>query len=228
METNSDQLNIIEYPVTLPLTEDQLELWFDDIKSYYFTIDYENSSLTPIQFLNYIYNAGINCTLKPINDQDKLNQLVSAYVKYDRLVSIDYLNDVWCSIALSNDDRNNKFYQFDSQLVEQVRSLFYNFRLFLPLAVDSTIKTTDVFDSEFDRPTLFDINVISLRHSNLFWVLLQSLSNQHRDRIFYRKMFTELIFEGQSILGPFLTEFNPISIAYSLVAQDGSDNQANK
>ena len=41
---------------TLPLTDEQLDEYFDDIDQYYFGIDIDNSELEAKNILNYIYN----------------------------------------------------------------------------------------------------------------------------------------------------------------------------
>lgn len=224
--------------ITLPLTDEQLDKWFDNISEYHFNINYDKSSLKGKNFLNYVYNANIDFTLL-FDDVETLEEILIEYVKFDRLKSISTLDNLWSMILLYtiSEDKPQldkdietfivSFINKHELLVNKLISFFFSFNTLLPHINEENKES--LFTKTVTEDS-FSINVITLCQSSIFWDFFSHLQNYHcEDLYFYDKFFNEPIFEGMTILGPLLQYFNPISATILLMEEyNGSSDKANE
>ena len=83
---------------TIPLSEEELDKYFDNIENYFFNIDYQNINLKSEFIINYIYNSEMNCNITNLLFDKKLEKLLLEYITTDKLLSIDSINNLWIKI----------------------------------------------------------------------------------------------------------------------------------
>ena len=65
----------------IPFSDKELDTYFDDIESYFFHIDLDNSQYGGSKLLTYIYNSGMKANIESNHFSDKLEELLLEYIK---------------------------------------------------------------------------------------------------------------------------------------------------
>lgn len=205
---------------TLPLTDEQLDEYFDDIDQYYFGIDIDNSELEAKNILNYIYNSGMKCDLQISKYSDKLKQMLVHFITTDKFIHIPVLEDLWCAIIRYNLNKFSvndttlvtfieDFFVENQDLIDELTNILFNLKFYLCNIKINEKETQDSLENKhFDK---VKNNIVSLRHSNVFWLLM--MDYDHKDlELFNYTNFNSLSFEGRKIYYYFYNEFNPFTV----------------
>lgn len=202
---------------TIPLSEEELDKYFDNIENYFFNIDYQNINLKSEFIINYIYNSEMNCNITNLLFDKKLEKLLLEYITTDKLLSIDSINNLWIKILyykigklqLENLLEKNfieDFIKNHDDLIQELLSILYCLKVFL---------VNVVFKEEIKAPnktfSYIGNNFISLRNDDNFWTLLSDVDELNLKYYNY-KNFDEPIFDGFKIAHFFYDEFTPLSI----------------
>ncbi len=215
----------------LPLSDEQLDEYFESIEDYMFFIDLDPTELDARSMLNYIYNSGMESDIK-INEvtpenTEKLNALMLEYVKTDKLVYIPLLSDLWGSVCLHTmftdlESPDAEVHAFVTQFIEKhkeladevteaVASLYF---FLLSMMIDGDTK-----QNGFPRKKLAEgigANLVNLRRSGNFWSFFMNI-NDYKGEIYNIENFEEFKYDGFTIAHYFLEEFSPFT---SIVAMN--------
>ena len=209
----------------LPLSDEQLDEYFENIEDYMFFIDLDPTELDARSTLNYIYNSGMTCDIKidevtPENTK-KLNALLLEYIKTDKLVYIDLLSELWGSICLhimfpdlvSPEQEVHTFVtqfieknkELATEVTEALASLYY---CLLSMMIDGNTE-----QNGFPKKKLSDsigANFVNLRRSGNFWSFFMNI-NDYKGEVYNIEDFDEFKYDGFSISHFFFEEFSPFS-----------------
>lgn len=209
----------------LPLSDKQLDEYFENIEDYTFFIDLDATELDARSTLNYIYNSGMSCDFKieevtPENTA-KLNALLIEYIRTDKLVYIDLLSELWGSVCLhvmfpDLESPEQEVHTFITQFIEKnkelaeevtgaVASLYYHL---LSIMFDGSTKKNG-----YPRKKLSDAigaNLVNLRRSGNFWSFFMNI-NEYKGEIYNIEDFEAFKFDGYAISHFFFEEFSPFS-----------------
>lgn len=221
-----NQKNLIKQIWTkIPFSDKELDTYFDDIESYFFHIDLDNSQYGGNKLLTYIYNSGMKANIESNHFSDKLEELLLEYIKTNKIISIQSLNDIWTTILLNrinvkdfngNNSEYNNFINFfiekHRDIVDELLSVSKGLKTFL---LNMVISDDDdsLPDEEICTKTFKNVgqNIVSLRNSIIFWDLLAKLETI--DDYLYKEFVTDS-FDGKKIAYFFFSEFNPLGILY--------------
>lgn len=201
----------------LPYKKEELQELMDKnmFSKYQIPIDYSNSNFkNNDQFLNYLSNCGILFPiLKNYELDDKLEDLLIKYIRFDRIYNIDALTSIWMSILFKEgisyvdpkleefiDSFRNKY----KDLINEINNFFYalhslTMNLISPEDQDLQEKIKNAKDTKFK---FIDVNVLSMTHSILF---CKYMVYNKCDEL---QIFDELInptIEGETLVNRFLT-----------------------
>lgn len=212
--------NIVK--ISIPLSEENLDKYLENIKDYYFIIDVQNSKYKNKQLLNYIYNCEMDCDLEIIDYNDEIESLLLDYIKDNKLNSIPKLNFLWIEIlayVLKIDiqidymDFIEKFVKNNNFIIKELLSILKSLKLHLfQLFFDETgtIENKEIKDNNF-----VGNNFVSLRNSSAFWIILEKLDKVDIE-VFNYNFFNDYSFEGYKISYYFENNFNPFSYINTL------------
>lgn len=221
--TNLNEEEVIAIRTPLPLTEEQLDEYFNDMNSYFFCIEVDKTTLTAEQMINYIYNSNMNCDLNLHSYDQKLEDLLIAYIKTNKLLSIEVLNDIWVNIVrcyikpeYSNNFSDKNLVDFTEKmiskykdLIEELVDVLYNLKYFLYI-IKAFEKDKDE-NLETVEYKLIGNNFISLRKAMSFYSIFIEFDEIKRPFRNY-KNFTNFSYEGYNIHHYFYDEFSPFSL----------------
>lgn len=209
---------------SLPLTDEQLDEYFDNIEDYKFFIDLDTTDLNARSIINYIYNSNMDCDIAigevtPENTE-KLNALLLEYIKADKLVYIDLLSELWGSICLhimypTLESPEKEVNTFISQFIEKhedvakeaanaIASLYYS-------ALNMVHENNNMETKEYPKKKLssnIGTNIISLRRSGNFWSFYMNIDDYKED-IFDYEDFSEFKYDGYGAAHYFFNEYSP-------------------
>lgn len=209
----------------LPLSDEQLDEYFENIEDYMFFIDLDPTELDARSTLNYIYNSGMTCDIKidevtPENTE-KLNALLLEYIKTDKFVYVDLLSELWGSICLhilypNLESPEQEVHTFVTQFIEKHRvlaeevteaiaSLYY---YLLSMMIDGTTEHNGYPKKKLSEG--IGSNIVNLRRSGNFWSFFMNI-NDYKGQVYNMEDFEELKYDGYSIAHCFFSEFSPFS-----------------
>lgn len=203
---------------TIPLTEEELDKYFDNIENYIFIIDFKKIKLNEESILNYIYNSRMKCTFENIEFNEKLENILINYISTNKIISIDILNNIWIKILyfkinnkIDTKDNNEKefiekFTLKYSEYINELLSVLYCLKIFL---INVIIR--DKINAQEKTFNNIKNNFISLRNNDEFWLLLSSLDSLELEYYNY-KNFDEPSFDGYKIAHYFYDEFTPLCL----------------
>ena len=209
---------------SLPLTDEQLDKYFDNIDDYLFSIDVDKSSIKGETLLNYIYNSTMQCELCLHEYNEKLEELLVAFISTNKLIDIPVLEDMLCSLVeYSIDTESNTDAQFcefansfilkHSELIDELANILYSLNRYLICKINS--KEEDFYKLDDNKIIHTGNNIVSLKNSPTFWHLLINKNFQDRKAYNYSD-FNELKYDGKKIFYYFLNDCNPFGIAYAI------------
>ena len=200
----------------LPYTKEELqELMSKDMFSkYQIPIDYANSQFeSNEQFLNYLSNCGILFpVLKNYELDDKLEDLLIRYIRFDRIYNIDALTSIWIAILFKEgiayvdpkletfiDSFRNKY----GELIDEINDFLYalNCLTMNLIAPEDTELEELIKNGENARCKFVDVNILSLTHGILF---CKYMAYNKRPKL---KIYDELVnptIEGETLVSKFL------------------------
>lgn len=201
---------------TIPLSENQLDEYFDSIEDFYFEIDLDKSEYEGKTFINYLYNAGMNCDVKINTYGEKLAELLKEYITTNKLISIPSLNKIWIDIICSysskikfeNVEYNNfitKFINDQKELIDELITILFSLKIFL---IAEAVEEHIVGEKSSSKN--IQNNFISLRNDNDFWIMLEKIDTLNPKYYEYEE-FKKPIYDGYEIAYYFFNDFNPIS-----------------
>lgn len=228
METNELDDILEKKPVVVtafPLTDEQLDEYFENIEDYMFFVDLDPTELDARSILNYIYNSGMTCDIKieevtPENTR-KLNELLIEYIKTNKLVYVDLLSELWGSICLhimfpNLESPEPEVHAFVTQFIEKheelakevteaVASLYFHL---LSLMIDGNTK-----QNGFSKKKLSEnigANLVNLRRSGNFWSFFMNI-NDYKGNVYNIEDFEEFKYDGYAASHFFFEEFSPFT-----------------
>ena len=218
MEENNDSVVV----VSLPLSEEDLDKYFEEIEDYMFFVELDKTELNAHSFLNYVYNSGMQCDIKidevtPENTE-KLNELMIEYIKTDKIVYIDLLSELWGSVCLhvmlpSLVSPEKEVHTFVTQFIEKHESLAKEattavvsmYYYLLGLIIDHNQRSGGYPNKKLEN---VGANIVSLRRSGNFWSVFMNIADYKGD-VYNFEDFSSHKYEGYTISHFFFDEFSP-------------------
>lgn len=215
------EITVIRTP--LPLNEEQLDEYFNNMDNYFFGIEVDDTTLAAEQTINYIYNSNMDCDLNLHQYDQKLEDLLLAYIKTNKLVDIPVLNTIWVEIVrcyidttYSNNIGDKDFVDFirkiiidHKDIVEELTDVLYNLKFFLfGIKIFQEDKDKNLETVEYK---LIGNNFISLRKAIYFYNIFVEFDKIKRNLKNYSN-FTNFSYEGYNIHHYFYDEFSPFSL----------------
>jgi hypothetical protein len=184
---------------TVPFTDDELVEHFTKSIDKVYDISYGNSSLKGEEFLTYLFNANVRCNLiDDVVDQE----LLHAYLRVNREISIPRLNSIIINSILNNDGVVSPEYANELHVV--IKSFHYNM---IQLMNDIEPTVTD------DAPDYIGMNWVSLRDEPLFWELVARIAGDKSLTAHAYNIFNKFAYiENQNAYQLFLNELNPYGL----------------
>lgn len=202
----------------LPFKPEELEELLNNntLKHNQTPIDYTNSKFdSNVQFLNYLANCDIMFPLlKNYSLDEKLENLLIEYIRFDRLYNFDALTDMWMAILYKEkisympENFESFIESFRSKypdLITEIEQFFYSLHtLVMNLILPSEKEYEDRIGNGIDSKLKYiGINVLSLSFSFLFCDYMADLQKRDIKMI----MFDELVkqqTEGETLVSKFL------------------------
>ena len=188
-----------------------IEEWnsLDSESSYH--VDYSSSQYKGKKFLLYLFNIGQPAIIENIPEQ-AMSQLIQDYIMFQRLISIDSLNDRILDIIIEN-HQNGKSDPFFDKIGIVIYSIYcYAKRMVLGEFIESPE------DSSSIHP--LSKNIVSLINASRYWEFISMMESPKAAPIYFEEFFECGYFAGKNIVDLFLTGFNPITIAYMMNMQN--------
>ena len=193
---------------TFPLS---IEEWNSLDSEYSYYVDYSSSQYEGKKFLLYLFNIGQPAIIENIPEQE-ITQLIQDYVVFQRLISVDSLNDRILDIIIEN-QQNGKFDPFFDKIKTVIYSIYcYAKRMVLGEFIESPEATSSILP--------LSKNVVSLINASRYWEFISIMENLKTNPIYFDEFFECGYFSGKNIVDLFLTEFNPITITYMMNMQN--------
>lgn len=215
-ETSKEMIQTV-----IPLSEEELDRYFDSMEEQTFLLDYENSPYQGRKFLNYVYNSGMTCDLLLTSYTEALEDLLWDFIGYDKELDIPVLEDLWCEILSYNPDKEKEDKElaafckhFRKAYSDQVAELSMVLKsskkhmLYILADLDEEGRIDDAEERAY--PEYVGKNWISIRHSSLFWQLSSDISID--GEAYNYKEFFKLYYGGYRIAARFFSEFTPYSV----------------
>lgn len=202
-------MNIINTCVPIPITE--LKQFFVD-KTVVYNINYTSSTLKKTQFLTYLSNLDIPCTVVFDNDADKL-ELLAAYADSTVIVNVAVLElamiDVLYEMLSGNHTHYADFITLNIDTLTQWASKISSLPLYNMHTIDTPEFKAFVEGYPLDATQSTNgINFVSLlKHAQcyeLFEYIDQSLVK------YYKGYFTEYMFKGSNMFQYWANANNPL------------------
>lgn len=220
----------------IPLNEDELDKYFDDIDKHTFTIDFDRSEYRGKLFLNYIYNSSMYCNLVFTKLDDSVEEIMLEYIKYKRIFSIPTLDDMWSDVLsyLMKEECSNieyqdflqKFTNKNKDLVNELVSVLFSLKMHLVhLVVLDNGTIPGVKDKTYK---LLGENMVSIQCSPKFWPNMAKIDTMGLPLFNYTN-FEEMTFDGRKISYYFLNEYSPFAMLSQFKKErDGQSGGNNK
>lgn len=174
-------------------------------------VDYSSSQYKGKKFLLYLFNIGQPASIENIPEQEML-QLIQDYVTFQRLVSIDSLNDRILDIIIENQQNGRSDAFFD-----KIGIVIYSIYCYAKrMVLGESIEFPKVISSI--RP--LSKNVVSLINASRYWEFISMMENIKTNPIYFDEFFECGYFSGKNIVDLFLMDFNPITITYMMNMQN--------
>lgn len=213
---------------TIPLSEEDLDKYFDMIDKHEFVIDYAQSEYKGKQFLNYVYNSSMHCIIEFSDLNEDVAQLLVEYITYKKQLSIPTLDNMWNEIIatyLKNEPQDEEYKAFVRRFIDTNKDLFDElisvlFCLKMHL-INIAICDSGTIEGCEDRTyTRLGENYISIRNSQCFWLNLLTLDSCNLP-IYNYTNFEEMSFDGRKVSHYFLNEFSPFAMFLQLIKEGG-------
>lgn len=211
---------------TLPLTDEQLDVFFDNMEDYYFLINIDKSEYDAKLLLTYVYNSSMEADFIINTYSQKLASLLTEYILTDRLISIPILNKMWCDILIYKLKKDklkfdskyaaflDKYLDDNKVLINNVLALIVSLKCYL-LDKVGIIQASKIKKES----TNIKNNFISIRESDSFWLVFALIDEANVTPKHY-EIFDGFGFDGYNIAHYFLEEFNPLGII-SMASKEG-------
>lgn len=193
---------------TFPLS---IEEWNSLDSEYSYYVDYSSSQYKGKKFLLYLFNIGQPAIIENIPEQE-ITQLIQDYVVFQRLISVDSLNDRILDIIIEN-QQNGKFDPF----FDKIKTVIYSIYCYAKrMVLGEFIESPEVMSSILPLSK----NVVSLINASRYWEFISIMENLKTNPIYFDEFFECDYFSGKNIVDLFLTGFNPITITYMMNMQN--------
>ena len=223
--------------IKIPLTEEELDLYFDDIEDYSFIVDFDKCEYTGKKMLNYIYNSGMFCELNLSQFDEKLEELLMEYIRFDRTVNIPVLNALWCrilTIYCGGDfgQIDEKQQEFINHFIKKHEDTVEELVIVLKSMEYQMAKIIAEGDGTFEQtPELkvkkIGVNFITIRYDELFWEMIAHLEDLRKVKVYDCNILNDFCYEGRKLSAMLMEEFNPFTVAIFAIEKDkkqGEDN----
>ena len=211
---------------TLPLTDEQLDIFFDNMEDYYFLIDIDKSKYDAKLLLTYIYNSSMKADFIINTYSQKLASLLTEYILTDRLISVPILNKMWCDILIYKLKKDkfkfdSKYVAFLDKYLNDNKALINNVLVFIASLKCYLLDKMGIIQAFKIKKENTNIknNFISIRESEYFWLVFALIDEANITPKYY-KIFDDFCFDGYNIAHYFLEEFNPLGII-SMASKEG-------
>ena len=204
--------------IKIPLSDKELDKYFDTIEDYQFIIVLKASEYHGKSLLNYIYNTNMHCDFKTEQWGEELAELAEEYIKTDKLLSIPMLNTLWINLIRYHIDHNFQikdetyrtflvdFYEKHIDLVQKLAEVLSSLKIFL-----MNIMVEAEIEAEEKDVAPIGNNMISLREEPYFWQLLSDLDQLQIPYAYYPH-FESTSYDGYKIAHYYYDEFSPLSV----------------
>lgn len=218
-------MEIKQIKTTLPFTDDELDMYFDNIEEYYFHVDLDKSQYRGKQLLTYIYNSGMKANIESNQFSGRLDEILLEYIKTSKIIDIQSLNDIWLDVLMWKVEKKSyenttsskyqaficNFCQKHHDVVEELLAVFSELKGFLlKVAVGDEEAFPDAEDCAKSFKKIGE-NIVSLRHGICFWKFIGTITDTEKGLC---KEFVTDSFDGKKIAYFFFSEFNPLSLLY--------------
>lgn len=212
--------------ISIPLSEEELDEYFDEIEDCSFLIDFDKCQYTGKKMLNYIYNSGMFCELKLSSYDDKLEELMVEYICFDRQVSIPVLNDLWNIVLIRHltgaQEGDKELLTFVDSFIEKHMDIIEELVVLLNSVMTQMLQLLNKEDgviegAEKRQLKKISLNFITLRLGTDFWSVMAEV---HKcEKAYNYNVLSDFCYEGKRLSSIMMNEFNPFSVMSLMLAQ---------
>jgi hypothetical protein len=213
----------------LPLDKDKVHEYLSKFSedNIVVLIDYKDCDFeSPFKFLNYCSNCGIKRMIVT-GSYTELEDVVVAYMKFDRIIDIPNFNELITSILFEDDTRttilDNNFKDIvqsmkdkHSDLLEDARSYFYSLHMIISSIIAEEDKDLRDKINSLEKTTLksgLSNNIVNIRTATQFIRYIYHLDETMTwDDIRQYKEFDIPMFDGNTVISYMLNTFIPYKV----------------
>lgn len=192
-------------------------------------IEYKNCDFeSPSKLLNYCSNCGIK-KIVITGSYTELEDLIIAYMKFDRVIDIPNFNELIITALFKDDDRVtildddskdmiSTIREKYSDILDDMRSYFYSMHMIVSSYIAEEDKELREKINSLEKITLksgLSNNIINLRTATQFIRYIYHLDEtMNRDDIKLYKEFDIPMFDGNNVISYMLNTFMPYKMMY--------------
>lgn len=208
----------------LPLPTDDIYKYLDQFPNSITIISRKDISFDKDEdILNYLTNCGVKECVIRFDYDEKLESFLLSYIKFDRIIDIINLNDIWLSIlypkpVLYMNEDLSKFIEYFKEkhkdVIEEVCSFIYSMHMVVSSIIveeDKDLKDT-INNAEKKTAKYIDGNIVSIYNSIQFEQFIASLDGRYS--IIKYSQFEQPTLDSKTIIAYMLDNYTPYKAMY--------------